>query len=155
MTEPFDYDGLTAHIRAIRTHDDAYNALRERIEAAFVPIEHHTAVITDHDELLQHEIARAEAAEAAFVPVERHARELFDATAHGELKTLEALARAEAAEAENAKLREALAVAVAEMSRARGRLEIIAGCNEDRRIAAALGGACDFARRCFRGEHDK
>lgn len=37
--------------------------------------------------------------EAAFVPVERHARELFDATAHGELKTLEALARVEAAEA--------------------------------------------------------
>lgn len=46
--------------------------------------------------------------------------------------------------------REALAMAVAEMSRARGRLEIIAGCNEDRRIAAALGSTCDHVRRtCF------
>lgn len=46
--------------------------------------------------------------EAAFVPVERHARELFDATAHGELKTLEALARAEEMAIENELLRETL-----------------------------------------------
>lgn len=46
-------------------------------------------------------------------------------------------------------LREAAAMAVAEMSRSRGRLEAIAGCNEDRRIAAALGGTCDHIRRVF------
>jgi hypothetical protein len=42
-----------------------------------------------------------------------------------------------------------LAMAVAEMSRARGRLETIATCNEDRRIAAALGRTCDCARRAL------
>lgn len=52
----------------------------------------------------------------------------------------------EAQEATIARLREALVMFVAEASRARGRLEIIAGCNEDRRIAAALGATCDFAR---------
>lgn len=82
MTDPFDYDGLTAHIRAIRTHDDAYNALRERIEAAFVPIEHHTAVITDHDELLQREIARAEAAEAENAKLREALRECRDQLWH-------------------------------------------------------------------------
>lgn len=49
--------------------------------------------------------------EARFVSVERHARELFDATAHGELKTLEATARAEAAEARVAELTAQLAEA--------------------------------------------
>lgn len=44
-----------------------------------------------------------------------------------------------------------LALAVAEMSRARGRLEIIGTCNEDRRIAAALGRACDSAITALRG----
>ena len=43
-------------------------------------------------------------------------------------------------------LREALAMSVDRMSRARGRLETIAGCNEDRRIAASLGTQCDFIR---------
>lgn len=43
-------------------------------------------------------------------------------------------------------LRGALAMTIAEMSRASGRLEIIAGCNEDRRIASALSRTCDFAR---------
>ncbi len=42
--------------------------------------------------------------------------------------------------------REALGMAVAEMSYARSRLETIATCNEDRRIAARLGSTCDFIR---------
>lgn len=77
MTEPFDCAGLWEGVQRVwlaatgqagidhATADQlATDYLRTRIEAAFVPIEHHTAVITDHDELLQHEIARAEAAEA-------------------------------------------------------------------------------------------
>jgi hypothetical protein len=44
---------------------------------------------------------------------------------------------------------DALAMAIAEMSRARGRLETIAVCNEDRRIANALGATCDHIRREF------
>jgi hypothetical protein len=43
-------------------------------------------------------------------------------------------------------LREALVMCVGEMARARGRLETIASCNEDRRIAASLGSQCDFVR---------
>lgn len=42
--------------------------------------------------------------------------------------------------------REAIVMAVAQMMRARGRLDIIAGCNDDRRLAAALSGTCDFLR---------
>lgn len=57
----------------------------------------------------------------------------------------------DAALAEAAGLREALVMAIAEMSRARGRLETIAMCNEDRRIAAALGGTCGFARAALNG----
>jgi len=45
-----------------------------------------------------------------------------------------------------ARLVGALAMAVAEMSYARGRLETIATGNEDRRIAAKLGSTCDFIR---------
>lgn len=52
-------------------------------------------------------------------------------------------------DAKIARLREALAMAIAEMSYARGRLETIATCNEDRRIAAKLGGSCDFARQAL------
>ncbi len=55
-------------------------------------------------------------------------------------------AREKALEEENERLFEVVAMSIAEMSRARGRLEAIAGCNEDRRIAAALGTTCDFAR---------
>jgi len=61
-------------------------------------------------------------------------------------------AETEALRAEVARLREALAMAVAEMARASGRLEVIAGCNEDRRIAAALMGSCDFARAALGDE---
>lgn len=46
----------------------------------------------------------------------------------------------------------AAAMSVAEMMRASGRLEIIAGCNEDRRIAAALSGTCDFVRQALSGQ---
>lgn len=46
-----------------------------------------------------------------------------------------------------AKLKETLAMSVAQMSRARGRLETIATCNEDRRIANSLGTTCDHIRR--------
>jgi hypothetical protein len=46
-----------------------------------------------------------------------------------------------------------LAMAVAEMSRARGRLETLATCNEDRRIAAALGRTCDCAREAMKGQY--
>lgn len=67
-----------------------------------------------------------------------------------EARATAAEAREAALVAENTAMKEALAMAVAEMSRARGRLEIIAGCNEDRTIAAALGSTCDHVRRtCF------
>jgi hypothetical protein len=46
-------------------------------------------------------------------------------------------------------LREALAMAIVGMSRARGRLETIGICNEDNRIANALGRTCDHIRRAF------
>jgi hypothetical protein len=65
---------------------------------------------------------------------------------HREAALTTAQAEAEALRAEVERLREALVMAVAEMMRASGRLEVIAGCNEDRRIAAALSGTCDFAR---------
>ena len=74
-TEPFDWAGLWQGACQAWDHrppfvptseGDQYAAayLRTRIEAAFVPVDHYAAVISDHDELLQCEIARAEAAEA-------------------------------------------------------------------------------------------
>lgn len=50
------------------------------------------------------------------------------------------------------RLRGALVMSIAEMMRASGRLQTIAGCNEDRRIAAALSGTCDFARAALAGD---
>lgn len=48
MSEQFDWDGLTAHVRAIRTHDDAHNALRERINAYIADrIAAHTKALID------------------------------------------------------------------------------------------------------------
>lgn len=64
MSEQFDWDGLTAHIRAIRTHDDAHNALRERIESAFVPVERYKADLHIEIRGKDQATARAEAAEA-------------------------------------------------------------------------------------------
>lgn len=61
----------------------------------------------------------------------------------------------EAIEAENERLREALAMSIAEMMRASGRLDVIAGCNEDRRIANALRGTCGFARAALGESHDR
>ena len=62
--------------------------------------------------------------------------------------------RIEALEAENERLRGALAMCVAEMMRASGRLEIIATCNEDRRIVAALSGTCDYVRSVLGGSNE-
>ena len=56
-----------------------------------------------------------------------------------------------AAEEEKKALREAVCMAVAELMRASGRLEVIAGCNEDRRIAAALSGTVDYIRSTLAG----
>ena len=47
------------------------------------------------------------------------------------------------------RLAEALVMSIAGMMKASGRLEVIAVCNEDRRIVAALGGTCDFARQAL------
>ena len=47
------------------------------------------------------------------------------------------------------RLAEALVMSIAGMMKAKGRLEVIAVCNEDRRIVAALGGTCDFARQAL------
>lgn len=59
----------------------------------------------------------------------------------------DALARYKAAaEARIARLTEALAVGVAEMARASGRLDVIGTCDEDRRLAAALMGAWKTTR---------
>lgn len=52
------------------------------------------------------------------------------------------------------RLREALTMCVAEMMRASGRLEIIATCNEDRRIVAALSGTCDYVRSALGGSNE-
>lgn len=62
--------------------------------------------------------------------------------------------RIEALTAEVERLREALAMCVAEMMRASGRLEIIATCNEDRRIVAALSGTCDYVRSALGGSNE-
>jgi hypothetical protein len=56
--------------------------------------------------------------------------------------------------AEVERLREALTMCVAEMMRASGRLEIIATCNEDRRIVAALSGTCDYVRSALGGSNE-
>ena len=48
---------------------------------------------------------------------------------------------------DNERLRDSLAMSIAEMSRVRGRLEIIGTCNEDNRLANALGSTCDHIRR--------
>lgn len=61
----------------------------------------------------------------------------------------EAAARITALEADSARLREALVMAIAEMMRAAGRLDIIANCNEDRRLRAALSGTSDYARQAL------
>ena len=62
--------------------------------------------------------------------------------------TIEALtARIAQLEAELAGAREDMAMCVAEMAKARGRLESVASHNFDRQIAAALGSTCDHIRR--------
>lgn len=76
----------------------------------------------------------------------KDAKELSRDLLAAEQQAMEQGDRIAALEAGNARLRDWLAMAVAEMSRARGRLETIATCNEDRRIAAALGRTCDCAR---------
>lgn len=65
--------------------------------------------------------------------------------------------RAKCEEAERL-LREArtdMAMCVAEMAKARGRIETLATCNEDRRIAAALGSTYDHIHRRWFGKETR
>jgi hypothetical protein len=77
-----------------------------------------------------------------------HCGESFSGSDKHEVRELWA-AHAALRQTPSDEIRDALAMAVAEMSRARGRLETIAACNEDRRIANALGATCDHIRRKF------
>lgn len=103
MTEPFDWDALTAHVRAIRTHDDAQNALRERIEAAFVP-----KGLTCCQCGGPLETPTGGSCVTPTCPLSMEA-----AAVVREQRLVEATARAEAAEAREAKLREALECVIA------------------------------------------
>lgn len=58
--------------------------------------------------------------------------------------------RVERMEGENRALKDWLSMAIAEMSRARGRLDVIGTCNEDKRLANALGRTCDCARAALK-----
>ena len=98
---------------------------------------HQATVVAAATHLMRAMNAEAELAEAK-AEIER----LADNGCHLEMLLAAMKARGD-------RLAEALVMSIAGMMKAKGRLEVIAVCNEDRRIVAALGGTCGLARQAL------